>query len=340
MKKISSPIILFFLLQNSFADVVSPVAPIDRWNIAEVVNAFAQIYMRAERTLRDEPLNWTGKDFPDCIPGTINPDFLKATLTTHNYFRAVAGVSANVFYKDILNEKAQAAALISHANNRLSHFPDETWKCYSLDARDGARGSNLTAGPPAEALKNWIEDFPETTSGMGHRINSFLPYDNWPSGFGTTTGRSALFVTSPGEIPHNTQTWVAWPSPGYFPRHILPNVWTYWAYNLDLSTASVTMQVEDEAPQMISLIPQQTDAIYQTVVWIPPPFFPTITVPLYKKVKIEVSVKTKDGVDAGKSYEFVVVDPEDPNIPDDLYRPDDSGGGNPENEIFLDDFEG
>ncbi len=69
------------------------------------------------------PINWTGSIDP-CNPGTVSQDFLDATLTRINYFRAMAGVPSDVTFTAENNAKAQASALIQAARNGVQPLPE------------------------------------------------------------------------------------------------------------------------------------------------------------------------------------------------------------------------
>jgi hypothetical protein len=47
-----------------------------------------------------------------------------------NYFRAMAGVPADITFLDEYSSKSQAAALMISRNLKLDHFPTEDWACY------------------------------------------------------------------------------------------------------------------------------------------------------------------------------------------------------------------
>ena len=71
-----------------------------------------------------------------------------ATLRRINYFRAMAGIP-NVTLSASLSTKAQAAALIMEASNKLSHTPSTSFKCYTAVGAEAAGSSILASGPGA-----------------------------------------------------------------------------------------------------------------------------------------------------------------------------------------------
>lgn len=76
----------------------------------------------------DAPVSWTG-DHSTCAPGVTGLGFQQAITRRINYFRAMAGVPAEVTLSTDSTRKAQAAALMMSANGQLSHSPPPTWTC-------------------------------------------------------------------------------------------------------------------------------------------------------------------------------------------------------------------
>ena len=73
-----------------------------------------------------------------CDAGTTSAAFRDSVLLRLNYFRAMAGVPADVTFSDTYNAKAQQAALMMSVNNQLSHNPPTIWQCYTADGAEAA----------------------------------------------------------------------------------------------------------------------------------------------------------------------------------------------------------
>ena len=112
---------------------------------------------------------WTG-DLAACDAGTTSAAFRDAVLLRINYFRAMAGVPAQVTLSDTYNAKAQQAALMMSVNDQLSHNPPATWHCYTADGAEAAGNSNLALGIYGwDAITGYMQD-PGTGNGaVGHR---------------------------------------------------------------------------------------------------------------------------------------------------------------------------
>src|ERR1051325_1019835 len=61
------------------------------------------------------PINWTG-NIAACNPGAVSQAYLDATLLPITYFRAMAGLFANVTFVTSNNVMAQATAMLMSAN--------------------------------------------------------------------------------------------------------------------------------------------------------------------------------------------------------------------------------
>ena len=80
--------------------------------------------------------------------GDTSELFKEATLLRINYYRAMAGVPADIVLLDEWNRVAQLTAHIMGGNNNISHFPDQVGLQNYLtgDGIQGARDSNLAIG--------------------------------------------------------------------------------------------------------------------------------------------------------------------------------------------------
>ncbi len=97
------------------------------------------------RSSQDTEAEWTG-DVDACIPGETSQAFKEAVIRRVNYYRAMAGVPAEVTLNAGYSARAQEAALMMSAEGALSHTPDAGWACYSGDGDAAAGKSNLSLG--------------------------------------------------------------------------------------------------------------------------------------------------------------------------------------------------
>lgn len=212
-------------------------------------NASKSFFLDQYWNYKDTPLVWSG-DKTTCTPGAVNAEYQEATRARINYFRAMAGVPAQVAFRSDYTSKAQAAALMMSVNNSLSHDPPPSWKCYSAEGDQGAGSSNLAlgiAGPGA--ISAYMEDFGSGNYAVGHRRwvlypqTQFMGSGDIPASPGAPAA-NALWVFDDniwGARPTTRQPYVAWPPPGYLPWPVAYARWSLSYPQADFSAATVTM---------------------------------------------------------------------------------------------------
>ncbi|HEY1737501.1 MAG TPA: CAP domain-containing protein [Acidimicrobiia bacterium] len=203
-----------------------------------------QFFYRVHEASNDVAPGWTGS-IAGCNPGTVSSDYLNATLTRINYFRAMAGVPSNVTLNATDNQQAQAAALMMSAQNDLSHAPPNTWACWSQDGFDGASSSNLALGNTGPAS---IDQLMFDDDVLGHRRNMLYEgTDVMGSGsVPATSGHDAAeaqYVLSPpvSPVPTPRDGFMAWPPKGFVPYQIVYPRWSFSLANASFAGATVTM---------------------------------------------------------------------------------------------------
>ena len=221
--------------------------PIDTSSKQEVAEAYNA---RLLPTLTVKP-QWTGnvqkctkkpKAQPKKAVGTDSAASKKATLTAVNYFREMAGLKP-VKEDKKLSALAQQSALIMKANNKLSHTPAKSWKCYSTQGRAASERSNIAIswgawegpelGSGPRSIPLYMDDYGDHNVEVGHRRWILNP-ETSRFGTGSTDNTNALYVYS-DKASHNTNPpakgGVAWPSKGYFPWETVPTS-RRWSYSL------------------------------------------------------------------------------------------------------------
>ncbi|MDR2172646.1 MAG: IPTL-CTERM sorting domain-containing protein [Burkholderiales bacterium] len=171
---------------------------IDTTSRTEVADAYNNIYLAA----RSVSSGWNG-DIGICDAGTTSLDHQKATINTANFYRALAGlppvhlisdspadsssIPVVVNNADIVN-RAREAALIASANppNEFTHYPENSYTCYTLEGHQGAAASNLSlgwGGPGSAsavtgpgAIDSYINDRGDLSTNIG---NEDLGHRRW-----------------------------------------------------------------------------------------------------------------------------------------------------------------
>jgi uncharacterized protein YkwD len=233
---------------------------------------YREYYLSSEGT----DINWTGSHAA-CGPGTTSAAFRDAVLRRVNYFRAMAGVPADVVFSTESNQMAQAAALMMSANRSLSHSPPPTWTCYSADGAAGAGSSNLYLGVYAwSAISGFMRDCGDGNYAAGHRRWILYPQtqemgtgDIPPAnGFPAANALRVFDAHMREPRPPTRHEFVAWPPPGYAPYQTVFARWSFSYAGADFSAASVSMS-SGGANLPVRLERVVTGYGENTLVWIP-----------------------------------------------------------------------
>ena len=227
-----------------------------------VVRAFES--MRATST---PDAQWSGST-TTCAPGTTSAAYRQATLDRINYFRSMAGVPADVVENTNLSAKAQAAAVMFAAETErhaadvsvIKHTGIEpSYACYTSAGATSASVSNLYQGKSGStAIDGYIVDPGVGNWAVGHRAWLIGPsltevgIGDVPRSAGTDTNvlevaNIAQHDFSRFDQIRQTDGWVAWPSPGYFPGSLLVNngssdvKWSFTLPGAQMSAATVSM---------------------------------------------------------------------------------------------------
>jgi len=180
----------------------------------------------------------TGGDVAQCLPGAVTRAALNDGLRRLNLYRWLAGLQP-AWDRPNLNQPAQEAALMMHANNALSHGPPKTWKCYTDAGAKSAGSSNLALGTktiPA-AIDLFIAD-PGTPS-LGHRRWCLNP-PLGKTGFGAFGKGGAMHAFGKGNS--YAPAYVTYPAPGPYPAALVKGPWSFSSSAYAL-TAETTGQV-------------------------------------------------------------------------------------------------
>ena len=241
-------------------------------NRQDSLDFFLEQYLTSEGVA----INWTG-NHSSCDPGTTDQNFRLAVLRRINYFRAMAGVPADITFSDESNLKAQAAALMMSVNRQLSHAPPTSWICYSTNGAEGAGSSNLYLGVYSwNAITGYMLDPGGGNYPVGHRRwilypqtqvmgTGDVPYtQDYPASNALRVFDSHMWE----QTPPTREEFVSWPPPGYVPYQVVFPRWSFSYTNADFSGASVTMESNGS-----NLSVNQADVVNgygeNTLVWIP-----------------------------------------------------------------------
>ena len=238
--------------------------------------ASVQAFYAAEYSPAAPDYGWTG-DIAACNAGDTSAAFKSAVLRRVNFYRAMAGIPANITFTDVFNRKAQQAALMMAAERSLSHFPPETWACYTAEGREAAENSNLHMAIPSSgvrAIDSYIKDSGAGNDAVGHRRWIFFP-QTLTMGTGDVPsiarrwGANALWVFGERSRTRTARDeFVAWPPPGFVPYQIVYPRWSFSYPRANFANATVSMQGNGQA---VELRQEQVQNGFgePTIVWIP-----------------------------------------------------------------------
>ncbi len=269
-------------------------------------------------------IGWTGY-LASCTPGTTDPAFRDLVGVRINYFRAMAGVPAGIVFDSTFNTKDQAAALIMSANNSLSHYPPNTWSCYSADGYEAAGNSNIAignAGPAA--ITAYMEDFGDNNTVVGHRRWLLYPQTQlMGTGDVPATGSkpegNAVWVQDGHYFdprPATRDNFVSWPPPGFVPYRVVFPRWSISYPNANFSGATVTMS-SNGVNVAATKETVQGNVGENTLVWYPSGLDPTQPYAWPRPAadtlyNISVQNVSGSGVPSSFSYQVTVFDPQVP----------------------------
>ena len=201
---------------------------------------------------------WSG-DAATCSPGDMDALGRENTLRQVNLVRWLAWLNDDIDDDDDRNGASQACALVTHANDFLSHEPSPDSRCYTPAGAAEAGRSNLSPTPSVEAIDLYMAD-PGNSTTLGHR-RWILSDTLGPIGIGSTSTYSCLGVIG-GWGTHRSE-WTAWPSPGPFPIQAMnvswssvdDNGWSLQSESMNLNRAEVTI-LEDgrERPVVVNVL--------------------------------------------------------------------------------------
>ncbi|MCI5146323.1 MAG: CAP domain-containing protein, partial [Candidatus Electrothrix sp. AR3] len=196
-------------------------------------------------------MNWTG-DHTLCDAGTTSQAYKDARLLELNYFRAMAGVPAEVTFSSEYNAKAQEAALMMSVNSELSHDPPSSWTCYTADGAEAAGKSNIMMGSPSLShhIAGYMKDSGSNNSSCGHRRWVLYPQTQL-MGTGDVPAAAPTYqwATNPLWVfdshtwdlrPATREEYVAWPPSGYVPSQVVYPRWSFTYPDAGFGSAAVT----------------------------------------------------------------------------------------------------
>lgn len=257
-------------------------------------------------------LAWTGS-ISSGNAGTTAVAFKEDVRRRVNYYRALAGLPADIVFNPTKSAKCQKAALMMTANNNLSHNPPTSWIFYTADGKEAAAVSNLALGyyGPA-AVDGYMLDPGAGNQIVGHR--RWLLYQrarematgDIPQS-GSYNSSNCLWVIGDFKAAPPAK-FVAWPNEGHTPSPLLPARWSLSYPGADFKTAAVSMTLNGSNVPVT--VVSRTDNGYgeNTLVWEPASLPGSVTADLPYVVNV-TGIKGP-GVPTSRNYTVRVFNPD------------------------------
>jgi hypothetical protein len=232
---------------------------------------------------RSTPMGSTG-NAAACAEGATTQAYKDAVGQRINWFRAMAGVPADVAMDSALSAKDQVGAMMLSANKQLSHTPPSSWNCYRQDGYDATSHSNICLAwgtfNDAGCVEAYMRDSGSNNAAAGHRrwflypqtttmgTGDMAPSGSYPSGFPLTNAIWVIPSTFGGARPSTRDEFVAWPPRGHVPYQAVYPRWSFSYPGAGFGGATVSMQRGGQA------VPVRLEAQAQgygenTIVWVP-----------------------------------------------------------------------
>lgn len=250
------------------------VADVNGFTVSPNVRvSVASFYDNVYLPTQSVPMNWTG-NAPACNAGSTSQAYIDASFDLINYYRAMVELPP-VVNDTSKNAASQEAALMMSRNNSLSHYPPNTWLCYTSAGYTAAGKSNIALGAAGpRAIDLYIRDPGSGNTAIGHRRWILHPPRasfGIGSVGGSTRDANALWVFA-GTASRPAAGIVAWPPKGFVPYRL---VYPRWSFSLNsspsanYSAATVSMQ-EGSTPVALNIISRTANGYGDnTLVWEP-----------------------------------------------------------------------
>lgn len=191
--------------------------------------------------------SWSG-DVDACNKGALGQEGHDNALRLINLYRFIADLPP-VGEDAARSDRAQACALMMHANGALNHSPPMSWKCWSAEGTEAAGKSNISGTPGVLGIDLYMVD-PGNDTTIGHR-RWILSNSLGGVGLGSTSQSSCLWVI--GGDGDAGKPWTAWPPPGLVPYQAMhvPSIgwsdvdktgWSLQSDGIELGGAAVSVQ--------------------------------------------------------------------------------------------------
>lgn len=219
---------------------------------ASVAAAYRELYLPA---LAVRAPTASSSVATSCDPGTPPPALQTATLNLVNFYRRMGGLQPVALDAEMVT-KAQRAALIGYANQKLDHYPGPGARCFTTSGEEATSRSLLAQGyAGADVVQAFMAEAGDANTSAAHRWFVQNPGSD-RMGHGHVGSYSALWLD--GSSTAASPAYTSWPSAGFVPAPLEPGGrWSFTAWGADtvLDRSKVSVTGPDGQPLAVKLHP-------------------------------------------------------------------------------------
>ena len=233
----------------------------------------AELYKRLYLSSEIDSFPWKG-DVRKCESGTLDTSIYLKAENRINFFRLMNGLGI-VKVNRKFNKEAQDAALLTKANNLLTHAPTKDMKCFSTSAYNGCSKSCLGISDfknfhSTGFITGYIWDIGDDNYFVGHR--KWILYTKLKEfGYGATDKTDALLVVDGISYDSMPQPeYIAYPWNGFVPVNLIFPKWSFSIpqdKKVDFINAVIVMTMPDGRVLPVEKLKENKNFLDHTLVW-------------------------------------------------------------------------
>jgi imidazole glycerol phosphate synthase subunit HisF len=262
--------VLGILLTTSWSKAWSPgiASPVpmtdltvDTTNRNDVISFYQHVFKASENYA--SVINWTG-NHTTCSAGTLPQAYVDLMRRRVNYYRAMAGVTANITMNTnstvvtasdpsgassttTKTVAAQQSAMLLSNSALLTHTPSPGMSCYSAAGHNGSFFGNVglaVYGPPV--LEAYMREDADNAAAGHRRWLLFTRATNFATGdvprVGNSFAANCLYIRQrDDELVAGQIKFVAWPPAGYLPWRNSTEYWSLSYPSADFTNATISV---------------------------------------------------------------------------------------------------
>lgn len=255
-------------------------------NRNDVLSFYQHVYQSSENY--DSVMAWTGSH-SSCSAGTVSSTFVDHVRRRVNYYRAMAGLNADITMNTAATVQtesdpyiaaasttktaaAQSAALLISRTGTLTHNPSTSSACFTNIAGNGSYFGNIAIGTYGPGAIDAYMEEDENNLDVGHRrwilytqATNFATGDV-PTVQGYNPSNTLYVRQRSTELAAYTAKFIPWPNAGFCPWQHSTAHWSLSYPGADFSSATVSVSKNGVA-QTVTNIQANQGYGNNAVVW-------------------------------------------------------------------------